>query len=94
MNRLTCNLLGSFAVVAVILVGTVDMDDNAQDWQESAALKALQATQAGTERRQIAAQALCNEARGPNSEARWMDDDSLVCTTRRGLKTIVAGGGK
>jgi hypothetical protein len=59
--------------------------DNSIEWDESESLQELQASEAGTARRERAAQALCNEERGPNSEARWLLDGSLACTTRRGL---------
>jgi hypothetical protein len=59
--------------------------DHSAEWAESESLQELQASEAGTARRELAAQALCNEERGPNSEARWLPDGSLVCTTRRGL---------
>lgn len=61
-------------------------DDNSAEWDQSENLKALQASEPGTTRREAAAQSLCNEVRGPNSEARWLDDGSLVCTSRMGLK--------
>ena len=57
--------------------------DNASDYPTSAELQALQATEAGTQRREAAAQALCTKERGPQSEARWTVDGDLVCTQRR-----------
>ena len=90
------NTATRFAVAALVaiplLVAGAWMDgpeDYAAEWEQSTSLKELRATEAGTQRRQVAAQKLCTEARGPNSEPRWMDDDSLVCTTRRGV--VVAG---
>ena len=77
------------AAVLVIALGTASQikgpDDHQADWSESAALKDLQATEAGTAKRQAAAQALCTQERGPNSEARWLEDGSLACTTRRSV---------
>lgn len=76
------------AIALCILVGAahhLDADDHHGDWAESQELKALQATEAQTARREAAAQALCNAERGPNSEARWTAEGHLVCTTRRGL---------
>ena len=58
------------------------------DWADSDAIQALQATQANTARRDAAAQRVCSQARGPNSEARWTIEGDLVCTTRRGLVAI------
>lgn len=75
------------ALFLALLLGTshyLDADDNSADWAASAELKELQAAEAGSERQQRAAQALCNEERGPNSEARWTAEGHLVCTTRRG----------
>ena len=57
--------------------------DNAADYPTSTELQALQATERGTQRREAAAQALCNAERGPQSEARWTVDGDLVCTQRR-----------
>ena len=90
------NTVINFAVAAVVvaawlLVGAWrdGVDNHAAEWDQSKALQELRATEAGTVRRQVAAQKLCTEARGPNSEPRWMDDDSLVCTVRAGV--VVAG---
>ena len=62
----------------------LDADDNSGEWATSAELKDLQAAEVGSQRQQRAAQALCNEERGANSEARWTAEGHLVCTTRRG----------
>ena len=67
-------------------------DDHQADWSDSQALQDLQAAEASSARQQAAAQALCNEARGPNSEARWTSDGHLVCTTRRGLVRMASVG--
>ena len=53
--------------------------EHSADWTDSEALKALQASEAGSARRDAAAAQLCREARGPNSEARWTVDGDLVC---------------
>ena len=57
--------------------------DHSADYPTSTELQALQATEAGTQRREAAAQALCHAERGPQSEARWTVDGDLVCTQRR-----------
>lgn len=91
MNPVT--RFGAITVGAIaLLIAGVLMDgpeDYSAEWEQSASLQELRATQSGTQRREVAAQKLCNEARGPNSEARWMDDDTMVCTTRRGF--VLAG---
>ena len=72
------------AVLAVAIGASSQLDgpeDNQSEWDQSAELQALQASEAGTARREAAAQALCNQERGPNSEARWLADGSLACTT-------------
>lgn len=80
----------TIGVIALILVTSAlpGCLDGVPDYQHEAAeyenLKALQDSEAGTARRQAAAQALCREERGPQSEARWLPDGSLVCTIRRG----------
>lgn len=76
-------------IVLALLLGSAGhyldaMDDNSHEWADSAALKELREAEEGSARRQAAAQALCTEARGPQSEARWLADSSLVCTIRRG----------
>ena len=77
----------SAAAIAIAL-GTVGpaldaQDDHSAEWPTSAELKALQATEAGTQRRERAAQALCTAERGPQSEARFTPEGDLVCTMRR-----------
>ena len=57
--------------------------DNRDEWNRSAELIELQASEAGTARREAAGQALCSQEQGPNSEARWLVDGSLVCTAGR-----------
>ena len=57
-------------------------DDHSADWASSTELQALQASEAGTQRREAAAQALCNAERGPQAEARWTPDGDLVCSPR------------
>lgn len=61
-------------------------DDHQAEWDQSAALKELQASQAGTARREAAGQALCSQERGPQSEARWTPEGDLVCTVRGGTR--------
>jgi hypothetical protein len=74
----------AFALSAAHLLGPDDLqaEQDAYDAQAE-----LMAAKPGSQRQQVAAQALCLEARGPNSEARWLSDGSLVCTTRQGIKT-------
>jgi hypothetical protein len=77
----------SAAAIAIAL-GTVGpaldaQDDHSAEWPLSAELRALQASEASTARREAAAQALCTAERGPQSEARWTPDGDLVCTLRR-----------
>lgn len=92
-------LINSAMVVAIAFVLAAGYlldgpDDTQAEWDQSQALKELQATEAGTARRQAAAQALCNQERGPNSQARWLQDGSLVCTTRRAVVTAVTTAGQ
>ena len=69
---------------AFALSGVPVLDAEA-DWEQSTTLQELQASQEGSERREQIARTLCHEARGPNSEARWLEDGSLVCTLPRPL---------
>lgn len=88
MKRYALIAVAALAIAAMCQFD--DIDDNGTEYAESAALKELQAAQAGSARQKRAGQALCNEARGPNSEARWTPDGDLVCTTRRGVVTANA----
>lgn len=75
---------GALLMAAVLVAPTMQgPEDHQGEWAESESLKALQDSEAGSAKRQAAAQALCNEARGPQSEARWLVDGSLACTVRR-----------
>lgn len=85
MNTLKTTI-GCIAFILVLggMGGCLDgPEDHQGDWAQSENLKALQDSEAGSARRQAAAQALCEEARGPQSEARWLPDGSLACTVRR-----------
>jgi hypothetical protein len=66
-----------------------EVEDHSGEWAESAELAELQASEARTERREAAAQKLCNKERGPNSEARWTPEGHMVCTTRRGVRPVL-----
>ena len=90
MKTFYFSAVGIWFVVSVLAAvisfeGLLGPADNRSEWQSSAALIELQASEAGTARREAAGQALCTQERGPNSEARWLEDGSLVCTTRRSI---------
>lgn len=59
-------------------------DDHQAEWDQSEALKALQASQAHTARRDAAARQLCLQERGPGAAALWTPDGHLVCRARKG----------
>ena len=81
--------------IAPLVPGIVQTDDHGTEWAESESLAELQATEAGTARREAAGQALCNEARGPNSQARWTADGDLVCRSgNRFVATFFQGAPK
>ena len=63
-------------------------DDHQLEWAQASELRAAQATEAGTARREAAGQAICTAERGPNSEARWTPAGDLTCTTRRRLVAV------
>lgn len=85
MRAAAKNALGAlFLVLALGCSHYLDTEDHGREWATSTELKELQAAEDGSERQQRAAQALCNEERGPNSEARWTPEGHLVCTTRQG----------
>lgn len=77
-------LLLAFVLSASHLLGPDDIQAEKDSYDAQAE---LMAAAPGSQRQQVAAQALCNEARGPNSEARWLPDGSMACTTRQGIKT-------
>ncbi|MBI2724616.1 MAG: hypothetical protein HYX42_00030 [Polaromonas sp.] len=72
--------------IAPMLAHNLDAPDYESEWDKSSALQELRKTEAQTERRQIGAQKLCNQERGPNSEACWLSDGSLVCRVRNEYK--------
>jgi hypothetical protein len=77
----------AFTLSAAHLLGPDDLQAERDSYDAQAE---LMAAKPGSQRQQVAAQALCIEARGPNSEARWLPDGSLVCTTRQSIKTSLA----
>lgn len=87
MTRQTINttllVLLFVALLAALGPALDNTPDHSAEWPTSAELQALQASEAGTQRREAAAQALCTKERGPQSEARWTPEDHLVCTPRR-----------
>lgn len=90
MNRALTWIIAALAAVAIAAACNLDgPDDNSAEWDQSENLKALQASEPETARREAAAQALCNEVRGPNSEARWDADGKLGCTTRKGMRAAL-----
>lgn len=80
----------AFTLSAAHLLGPDDLQAERDSYDAQAE---LMAAKPGSQRQQVAAQALCNEARGPNSEVRWLADGSLVCITRQGVKTAAAAKG-
>jgi hypothetical protein len=78
----TAVLVLLFAALLAYIGPALDTPDHSAEWPTSTELQALQATQAGTARREAAAQALCTAERGPQSEARWTPEGHLVCTAR------------
>lgn len=83
------------AALALTLAAAHQLDgpsDHQAEWDQSEALKELQASAANTTRREAAAQALCHDARGPNSQARFTPEGHLVCTTRRTTTNMASAG--
>ena len=75
----------SLMAAIISFAGLLGPADNRSEWQRSAELLELQASEAGTARREAAGQALCTQELGPQSEARWLEDGSLVCTIARSI---------
>ncbi|MDO8251437.1 MAG: hypothetical protein Q7T78_17190 [Rhodoferax sp.] len=80
----------AFALSSAHLLGPDDLQAERDGYDAQAE---LMAAEPGSQRQQVAAQAMCIEARGLNSEARWLPDGSLVCTVRQGVKTAAASSG-
>ena len=81
------------ALIALALATANNLDgptDHQAEWDQSTALQELQASQPRAAKREAAAQALCTQERGPNSEARFTPEGHLVCSTRRGLVLATA----
>jgi hypothetical protein len=85
MQTLSNWIWAALIALAIASAYHLDLDtpDNSAEWPTSAELQALQASEAGTQRREAAAQTLCTKERGPQSEARWTPEGDLVCTPRR-----------
>ena len=88
-NWLLAAMLAGVLATAHLLDGP---SDHQAEWDQSTALQELQASQAHSARREAAAQTLCGQAHGPNSEARFTPDGHLVCTTRRGTVKLASAG--
>ena len=83
------------AALALTLAAAHHLDgptDQQAEWDQSEALKELQASAANTTRREAAAQALCSQARGPNSAASFTPEGHLLCSTRRGVVSMASAG--
>lgn len=88
------SLLAALALALLLSASyLLDAPDRRGEWAKSTSLQDAQADAAQAERKQAAAQALCADERGPQSEARWTEDGDLVCTARRGLKSLQVAGG-
>ena len=59
-----------------------ELPDMRAEHTTAAELSAMQAEEGVEARKQAAGQALCTQARGPNSEARWTPEGHLVCRLR------------
>jgi len=92
-NHTSCNTIALVLLFAGLLAylgpALNAADDHSAEWPTSAELQALQATEAGTARREAAGQALCTAERGPQSEARWTPEGDLVCTQRRNTRSTI-----
>ena len=83
------------AALAFTLAAAHHLDgptDHQAEWDQSEALKELQGSAANTTRRETAAQALCSQARGPNSAASFTPEGHPLCSTRRGTVNLASAG--
>ena len=87
MKQVSISVLAAFAVSVILSVSYMLDIDYSQEWQESSDLQAAQSAAMQADKKQKAAQQICNQERGPQSEAQWTQDDELVCTARRGVKS-------
>lgn len=90
MNTIDRWMIAALASIAFLVTCAVvdGPDDHQAEWDQSEALKELQASEASTERREAAAQALCREAIG-ESVVLWTPEGHLVCRSRRVAKAQV-----
>ena len=75
------------AGVAALILASVpalfgELPDMRAEYVTADELAAMQAEESVEARKQAAGQALCTQARGPNSEARWTPEGHLVCRVR------------
>jgi len=75
------------AGVAALILASVpalfgELPDMRAEYVTADKLSAMQAEEGVEARKQAAGQALCTQARGPNSEARWTPEGHLVCRLR------------
>ena len=90
MNTPFAYLLAFVAAIAIAAACNLDgPDDIAAAADQTDALTELQAAESGSERKRIAALALCTDYK-PGSVALWLQDGSLVC---RAAPVAVAQGG-
>jgi hypothetical protein len=84
MNRLTVWFIAGVAALILASVPALfgELPDMRAEYVTADELSAMQAEEGVEARKQAAGQALCTQARGPNSEARWTPEGHLVCRVR------------
>ena len=87
MKQVSISVLAALALAVILSVSYMLDVDHGQEWQESSDSQAAQNDATQADRKQKAAQEICNQERGPQSEAKFTQDDELVCTARRGNKS-------
>ena len=87
MKQVSISVLAALALAVILSVSYMLDVDYAQEWQESSDLQAAQSAAMQADRKQKAAQEICNQEFGPQSEAQSTQDGELVCTARRGNKS-------
>jgi hypothetical protein len=88
MKHPSISVIAALAIATILSVSYMLDIDHGQEWQQSSDLQAAQAAAMQAERKQKAAQEICNQERGPQSEAQWTQDGELICTARCGNKSL------
>ena len=87
LTNIALSLGLAVAFAAVLSIGPA-LDDHADEWAQSTALRDAQQQAQAEARRERAAAQLCVRLRGPNAAHRWTPDGELVCSHNKGQGAV------